>query len=69
MAMKGPGAGITPEDFRATHIKRLGPFVLGAPVREVVKSEAWEDWDGFQYLVDDRFGLTHLQILDAFYAM
>ena len=69
MAVKGLGAGITPNDFMAAHIRNIGPFVLGTPVQGAVKNEAWEDWDGFWYLVEDQFGLTHLKIVHTFYAM
>ena len=66
MAIKRLGEGITLEDFTADHIRSFGPFVLCMLVLGAVKNEAWEDWDRFWYLVEDRFGLTHLQILDIF---
>ena len=69
MAMEQLGTGITPKDFMVAHIRSLGPFVLGTMVWGAVKNEAWEDWNGFRYLLEDQFGFTCLQILDESYTI
>jgi hypothetical protein len=47
----------------------IGPLVLGDHVWEQLEGEDFMGWEDFVAAVEEKFGLSHRQVVDAFYQM
>jgi hypothetical protein len=68
-AIKGLGGDIRAADLEGDHLEILAPLILGDTAYDLVKNQSFDDWYSFEKMVEDRFGLSKRQILDAFFAM
>lgn len=57
------------DDLEHEHISHLGPLILGDMIWAEFKHQEFFDWDDFKKAVDDKYGMTHDELIDAFYEM
>ena len=67
--MHGLGPNVNPDYMTKPYLKNLAPFLLGMPVWNAVEHRNPNDWVELTLIVEKQFGLTHKQILDAFFSM
>lgn len=68
-AVEGLGAGIKVDDLDNEVMHRLAPILLGEHIYNIFSNKVFYDWDDFMGAVEDKFGLSKKQMLDAFYSM
>lgn len=68
-AVEGLGPSIQMENLGNEAIHRLAPLLLGEHIYPIFANAVFMDWDDFMMEVENKFGLSKKQMLDAFYAM
>jgi hypothetical protein len=67
--LRALGPEIEPHNFGQNHIEKLGPLILGEAVWREFSANSYRDWDDFKKAVEERYGLSRSELLDAFYDM
>ena len=68
-AIKSLDSSIVLEDLDYNHISHLGPLILGDMIWAEFKNKDYLSWDEFKEAVDEKYGMTHDELIDAFYEM
>lgn len=67
--LRALGMTIEPHRFSQYHIVHLGPVILGETVWQEFSNGSYSTWAEFKEAVNQRYGLSRAELLDAFYDM
>ena len=67
--LRALGPEIEPHRFDGSHIRNLGPIILGEAVWGEFSNHRYPSWEEFKGAVNCRYGLSRAELLDAFYDM